>query len=256
MRKQKHKLLFGLISCIGLITTWVFADSTYVESDELLDAYLEDEARTVTYPSRSAANQGSINQTINTSDSVNFIGDDGIEYRRVESVDGTEIYEAVPANSAKATSPATETSTLPDVEISQETQVSNVNELEVIELEPADGEYVEIEAPQEAVNTNTNEAGQVVIQGSGHSYCQQNPYARECLLSDYVTRCKTDPQSTDCKSQLEKFDRFCGTFPRAYKCRKAEIAATCKEQPNLNECKPFAERYCQRYPKAVFCNYN
>lgn len=246
---KKHKLLVGLMSGLWLSTTWVFAESTYTDSDGLLDAYLEDEARTVTYPNRVANNQ---NVDVPDADAVTFIGDDGIKYRRVETVDGAEIYEAVPANAANTTS-ASDVTTLPEVVIPQQPEVKNSNGLEVIELEPVDGDYVEIEAPQSATIANVgNNAGQ----SSGHIYCQQNPGARECLLSEYVTRCEKDPQSTDCKIQLEKFDSFCATFPRSYKCKKAELAATCQKQPNLNQCKSFTERYCQKYPKAIFCNYN
>jgi len=91
---------------------------------------------------------------------------------------------------------------------------------------------------------------------SPQAFCNQNPYARECLLSKYLSLCKKDPQSTDCKSELQKFDNFCATFPRAYKCKKAKIAATCKQNPETSACKTFTQRYCQKYPKAIFCNYN
>ena len=261
---KKHKLLVGLMSGLCLTSTWVFAESTYVDSDGLLDAYLEDEARTVTYPSRTAAKPSKTNQdievqAIDVSNSETFVGDDGVEYRRIQSVDGSDVYEAVSPNTNNAANAAKTVdgvTTLPEVVISPEPEIQNVDGLEVIELESADGEYAEIEAPQSSSTTNANSHNSGLGSGSGQMYCQQNPYARECLLSDYVTRCKMDPQSIDCKSQLEKFDQFCATFPRAYKCKKAELAATCKEQPSLNQCKTFSERYCQKYPKAVFCNYN
>jgi hypothetical protein len=144
------------------------------------------------------------------------------------------------------------------VMMANEIEVQSTEDMQVIELEPTQEEYVVIEAPansadQAGVSKNM-EPAQVSV--SGHAFCQQNPYARECLLSKYLSLCEQDPQSADCKSELQKFDNFCGTFPNAYKCKKAKIATACKEDPESGACKTFSQRYCQKYPKAIFCNYN
>jgi hypothetical protein len=133
-------------------------------------------------------------------------------------------------------------------------EVQGEQDLEIITLEPDDGEFAVIEAEGNQANQNVVSTYQPAA--SGHAFCQQNPTARECLLSKYLSLCKRDPQSTDCKSQLNKFDGFCETFPNAYKCKKAKIAASCQENPSSEGCKTFTQRYCQKYPKAIFCNYN
>ena len=116
------------------------------------------------------------------------------------------------------------------------------------------GDFVAIEASDNQTSQTVVTTDRNII--SGHAFCQKNPYARECSLSKYLSLCKKDPQSTDCKNQLQKFDNFCGTFPNAYKCKKAKVAAACQKNPEGSACKPFTQRYCQKYPKAIFCNYN
>ena len=263
------KIYVFLSTLLLVISTWAIAEEV-----ELLDSYLEE------LPAGSSSQQ--VGSGTIVSQPVDIVVDDnGQEYRRVETADGSELYEAVPAHSTTETQvyedvpvhSATETvvyeevpvhSATPvtvgnsDVVVNHETQVQSHEDLEIIELEPEEGEFVVIEAPehqttQTVATTGSNTQRRAV---SGHAFCQQNPYARECLLSKYLILCKKDPQSSDCKSELQKFDRFCGTFPRAYKCKKANIAATCKQNPGASECLSFGQRYCQKYPKAIFCNYN
>ena len=205
-----------------VISTWAFA-----EEAELLDAYLEDLPGT----------------------DSNIVVDQPqtVKYRRVETADGSELYEAIPQGQSVTTNePINQNSGMnSDHAVAQE-------DLEIIELEPDEEEIVVIEAPDVEI-TQTGVTSNTV---SGPVFCQQNPYARECLLSKYLSLCKKDPQSVSCKSELEKFDRFCGIFPNAYKCKKAKIAASCKKNPDNDECRTFTQRYCQKFPKAIFCNYN
>ena len=119
-------------------------------------------------------------------------------------------------------------------------------ELEVIEIENSDEEVVEVEV-YDTSNSNLT---------SAEIFCRQNPNAQECLYSDYLARCKKDPQSYACRDQLAKFNNFCATFPRAYKCKKANLAALCTEKPNSNQCREYKQRYCQKYPKTEFCVWN
>ena len=187
------------------------------------------------------------------------------KYSTVEITGGSEVYLGVPYQSVASNSTdnvqidVQEVIVVPEGEISSDVVIDNETEvrgedLEIIELEPDEGEIVIIEAPEnQATQTATVTTATA---NSGHAFCQQNPYARECLLSKYLTLCKKDPQSTDCKSQLQKFDNFCRTFPNAYKCKKAKIAASCHKDPSSNACKSFTQRFCQKYPNAVFCNYN
>ena len=252
------KINIFICSMLLVVSTWAIA-----EEAELLDAYLED------LPS------ASIGGTSNT-DAGTFIGqpvevvvdENGqshevvqsqtIEYRRIETADGSELYEEVIVDAPSTPNSSAEINSdgviNQDVVIHQQPTTVAEESMEIIELEPEEGEFVVIEAPEnQTVATTHVNPGTAV---SGHEFCQQNPYARECLLSKYLSLCKKDPQSVDCKSQLQKFDNFCGTFPNAYKCKKAKIAAACKQNPQTNECKSFSQRYCQRYPKAIFCNYN
>lgn len=248
------KLYVFLSALLLVVSTWAIA-----EDAELLDSYLED------LPSGSST-QSIETQPIDTGTtyvpSTDIVVDDnGTQYRRVETADGSELYEEVPVHSATPTNVYTSDVVIHN-EVEVQNHVENHQDLEIIELEPEQGDYVVIEAPIDAsgnqtshsvATTSTNDNRASI---SGHAFCQQNPYARECLLSKYLSLCKKDPQSTDCKSELHKFDRFCGTFPRAYKCKKAKIAASCKQNPGTSECKTFTQRYCQKYPKAIFCNYN
>ncbi len=206
------------IFCSFLCSTWLSAESNLIDipEAELLDVNLEDQ------PTRT---------TTQLQESAAPVG--------TEAADGVEIYEVIPAQSAS-----------PQVVTTTNSEVQQGQDLEVIKLESYDEEVVEIEAP------GPDEVQVATPTTAVHPYCQQNPLVKECLYSPYLSRCKKDPQSVKCTAQLEKFENFCNTFPRAYKCKKAHLAATCKQQPNLNECKPFSERYCQKYPKAVFCKYN
>jgi len=264
------KNLYVFLSTLLLvISTWAIAEEV-----ELLDTYLEE------VPSGTSSHQLDSGAILGQPEEV-VVDDNGQEYRRVETADGSELYEAVPAHSATdhqlyedipvhsatetvvyeevpvhSATPVTVTNT--DVLVTHEAQVQSHEDLEIIELEPEQSDYVVIEAPehqtsQTVATTGSNTQRRAV---SGHAFCQQNPYARECLLSKYLSLCKKDPQSSDCKSELYKFDKFCSTFPRAYKCKKANIAATCKQNPGTAECQSFGQRYCQKYPKAIFCNYN
>ncbi|MGI9227178.1 MAG: hypothetical protein ACR2PU_00145 [Gammaproteobacteria bacterium] len=119
-------------------------------------------------------------------------------------------------------------------------------DLEVIEIDNSGEEVVEVEA-YTASNANLT---------SAQIFCRENPNAQECLYSEYLARCKKDPQSYACRDQLAKFNNFCATFPRAYKCKKANLAALCTREPNSNECKEYKKRYCQKYPKTEFCVWN
>ncbi len=246
-----------LCSFLFVLSTWAFA-----EEAELLDAYLEDLPGT-------SSTQISNSDTIIGQPVEVVIDENGqshevlqpqtVKYRRVETADGSELYEVVPAEqTTHASTEARSDNSINDrVATNNETPARSEHaevqeDFEVIELEPDESEIVVIEAPDVQI-TQTGTAANAV---SGPVFCQQNPYARECLLSKYLSLCRKDPQSIDCKSELEKFDRFCGIFPNAYKCKKAKIAANCKKNPDTNECRTFTQRYCQKFPKAVFCNYN
>jgi len=256
-----RKLNVFICSMLLSISTWAIA-----EEAELLDAYLEDLPSTTTHvPSSSQGSEAGsfVGQPVEVivdenGQSHEVVQSQTIEYRRIETADGSELYEEVIVD-APATS-VTDMQMNSDVIITQEAVVNHQptaqpeEDLEIIELEAEEAEFVVIEAPEnQTIATTHVNSGKTM---SAHEFCQQNPYARECLLSKYLSLCKKDPQSTDCKSQLQKFDGFCGTFPNAYKCKKAKIAASCKQNPQTNECKSISQRYCQRYPKAIFCNYN
>lgn len=255
------KIYISLIASLFIVSTWAIA-----EEAELLDTYLED------LPS-SNANQ-SLDSGIFIGQPVDIVVDEhgqshevvrpqAVEYRRIETADGSELYEEVPIHTATPVTvvgadteveAVNEMDATSAVSTSSETEVQASQDLEIITLEPDDGEFVVIEAEgSQAKQTVATTNGPAV---SGHAFCQQNPQARECLLSKYLSLCEKDPQSTDCKSQLNKFDGFCETFPNAYKCKKAKIAASCQENPSNGACKTFTQRYCQKYPKAIFCNYN
>ncbi|QMU61048.1 MAG: hypothetical protein GKR92_04760 [Gammaproteobacteria bacterium] len=257
------KLYISLISSLLVVSTWAIAEET-----DLLDAYLED------LPSTSTSQNVIVGQPVDVVVDENgqtheVIRPQAMEYRRIETADGSEIYQEVPIKSAANTKgnvqiDVPEVVVVPEGEMSADVMVSNESEvrgngdLEVIELEPEEGEIAIIEAPEnqttQTVAVTNSASNRTAI--SGHAFCQQNPYTRECLLSKYLSLCKKDPQSTDCKSQLQKFDNFCGTFPNAYKCKKAKIAAACQNDPSSNACKDFTQRFCQKFPKAIFCNYN
>jgi len=241
---KKTYVFLGTILLV--ISTWALAEEV-----ELLDSYLED------LPSVSSTQQQeAATPVIHSTDIV--VDEYGKQYRRVETADGSELYEEVPSHGTNTTT-VTDSNVVVNHEVEiLEAEVQGQQDLEIIELEPEQSEFVVIEAPesqttQSVATTSTSSTSRAV---SGHAFCQQNPYARECLLSKYLSLCKKDPQSTDCKSELHKFDRFCGTFPNAYKCKKANIAAACKKNPGASGCKSFGQRYCQKYPKAIFCNYN
>jgi len=252
------KLYISIVLSLFVISTWAIADEA-----ELLDTYLID------LPSSSTPQNTIVGQPVDivvdeNGQSHEVVRPQAVEYRRIETADGSVVYEEVPIQSAipaAATSSdyqvITETEVNSGVAVNNDVEVQSNQDLEIIELEPEDGELVVIEAPENqttqtvaATNATTNRTAV-----SGNAFCKQNPYARECTLSRYVSLCKKDPQSTDCKSQLQKFDNFCRTFPNAYKCKKAKIAATCQKDPSSSQCKTFTQRYCQKYPKAVFCDY-
>lgn len=227
------KLLIFTLSCFFICSTWAIAESNLVDipAAELLDVYQKDQKNSTTTKLQEPAapvEQGS----------PELANEEAVEFRRVESADGTEIYEVIPAQSAS-----------PQV-VTTDDEVQQSQELEVIELESYNEEVITVDV-QESNKTNVASTTKSV-----HAFCQQNPLAKECLYSKYLSLCKKDPQSADCQSQLEKFENYCNTFPRAYKCKKAQLAATCKQQPHLNECKSMTQRYCQKYPKAIFCNWN
>lgn len=245
------KLYISLISSLFVISTWAIA-----EEAELLDTYLQD------LPSSSTPQNTIVGQPVDIVVDENgqaheVVRPQAVQYRRIETADGSVVYEEVPIQSATpaADQVITETEVNSGVVVNNGVEVQSNQDLEIIELEPEDGEFAVIEAPEnqtaQAVATATTNRTAI----SGHAFCQQNPYARECTLSRYLSLCKQDPQSTDCKSQLQKFDNFCGTFPNAYKCKKAKIAATCQKDPSSSQCKTFTQRYCQKYPKAIFCDY-
>ncbi|MFK7815760.1 MAG: hypothetical protein AB8B92_05440 [Gammaproteobacteria bacterium] len=235
------KIYISMMAALFAISTWAIA-----EEAELLDTYLED------LPSSNASQ--SLDSGIFVGQPVDVVVDENgqphevvrpqaVEYRRIETADGSELYEEVPIHAAT-----------PVTIVGSDAEVQGGQDLEIITLEPDDGEFVVIEANGSEVKQTVAATSQPAV--SGHAFCQQNPQARECLLSKYLSLCEKDPQSTDCKSQLNKFDGFCETFPNAYKCKKAKIAASCQENPSSGACKTFTQRYCQKYPKAVFCNYN
>ncbi len=226
-----------------LFSASLFAESnlTDIPEAELLDAYLEEQptsrSREAIAPAEPPTTQVSNGQAV--------------EFRKVQDSDGVEIYEVVPAQSAHTEETM---ATEPEAVITSEVEgqrSQDIEELEVIEIDSYNEEITEIEASDvEDVQVTTH------VNKHDHIYCQQNPFAKECLYAPYLSRCKQDPESLKCHTQLEKFEHFCETFPRAYKCKKAQFAATCKQQPDLNECKTFTERYCQKYPKAIFCDWN
>ena len=229
---MKKQLIFTL-SCLFIWSTWAIAESNLVDipAGELLDAYIEDPSTKTRTPL-----QDSGEATIDSNEEL--ANERAVELREVANSDNVEIDEANPAPSAR-----------PEV-VSNEANGQSSDNLEVIELESYEDEIVEVQAP------GSDEVQVATPTKAEHPYCQQNPLANECLYSPYLSRCKKDPQSAKCTTQLEKFENFCNTFPRAYKCKKAQLAATCKKQPELNECKRFSERYCQKYPKAIFCKWN
>lgn len=252
------KLYISLFSSLLVVSTWAIA-----EEAELLDAYLEDLPSTSsTYQTDEAVIVGQPVEIVVDENGVSreVVQPQTVQYRRIKSADGTEVYEAVPVTGSVITQSSGGSST--SQVMATEVDVQSTEDMQVIELEPVQDEYVVIEAPANSVDqTGVVNKGEIIhVPGqasvSGHAFCQQNPYARECLLSKYLSLCKKDPQSASCKSELQKFDNFCGTFPNAYKCKKAKIAATCKENPESGACKTFSQRYCQKYPKAIFCNYN
>lgn len=258
------KLYISLISSLFVISTWAVA-----EEAELLDAYLEDLPNSSVTSSSVTSTDATYqaDQGVIVGQPVEIVVDENgvsrevvqpqtVQYRRIQSADGSEVYEAVPVAGSVSTEPVITDDS--GVLMANEVEVQSTEDLEVIELEPVEIEYVEIEAPdnQNSQQVATSNAVSNGVASSPQAFCSQNPYARECLLSKYLVLCKKDPQSSDCKSELRKFDRFCGTFPNAYKCKKAQIAASCKQNPETTACKSFGQRYCQKYPKAIFCNYN
>ena len=257
------KLYISLISSLFVVSTWAVA-----EEAELLDAYLED------LPSTTTGSIHQADQSVIVGQPVEIVVDENgvsrevvqlqtVQYRRIQSSDGTELYEAVPVAGSMSLDSVSEPEYVSEsvpvmasdsgVMKAAEVEVQSTEEMQVIELEPVEDEYVFIEAPENQTSQSVVTSNAAV---TGHAFCQQNPYARECLLSKYLSLCKKDPQSVDCKSELQKFDNFCGTFPNAYKCKKAKIAAACKDNPESGACKTIGQRYCQKYPKAIFCNYN
>ncbi len=259
-----NKLYVFLGFCLFVVSSW-----TVAEEAELLDSYLE------SLPSTTSS-QNLRAETLVVDESAEVIIEESnqtqgsvqpqtIEYRRISTADGSEVYKEVPD---KVATPATEIVNETDAEVSLDSSnkavspigvannqapAQDTDNFELIELEPDDGDYKAIEAHENQTTRVVTTSNAV---SSGATFCQQNPYARECLLSKYLSLCKKDPQSEACKSELQKFDRFCGIFPRAYKCKKAKIAASCKQDPSADECKTFTQKYCQSFPKAIFCKYN
>lgn len=228
---MKKELIFTL-SCLFIWSTGAIAESNLVDipAGELLDAYIEDPSTNTRTPLQESGEA-------TTHPNEELANEQAVELREVADSDDVEIYEANSAQSAR-----------PDA-VSNEVDQQNSDNLEVIELENYEDEIVEVQAP------GSDEVLVATPTKAEHPYCQQNPLAKECLYSPYLSRCKKNPQSAKCTTQLEKFENFCNTFPRAYKCKKAQLAATCKKQPQLNECKSFSKRYCQKYPKAIFCKW-
>ena len=229
-------------SFLFVLSTWAMADSD-LTGGELLDTYLEDDANFKQTPKRSPV----ISQEPALIDGNNLQGAAATQNTESQPVYVSEditIYEAKPA---RATESEVE---FPEIVSTRASESAPSEEFEIIELESYNEKVVTVEADGKS---STHVAS---TSSSPHGYCQQNPLTKECLYSNYATLCKKDPQSAQCKSQLEKFDKFCNTFPRSYKCKKAQLAATCSQQPNIAECKSFTERYCQKYPKAVFCDQN
>lgn len=123
---------------------------------------------------------------------------------------------------------------------------SKSEELDVIVIDDADEEVVEVQVYEPGTKNLS----------SAQLFCKQNPNAQECLYSQFLHRCKKDPQSYACRDQLAKFNNFCATFPRAYKCKKANLAELCTREPNSSGCREYKKRYCQKYPKTEFCVWN
>ena len=245
-----NKIACFLSSSLFVISTWAIA-----EEAELLDAYLVDLPSSGAY--QNSNSDSFVGQPVEVVIDENgqrheVVQTQTVQYRKIDTADGSELYEEVVIDKPVVTSQKTHTSR--NILINSETPVQSEESLEVIQLEPEESDFAVIEAPENQTVVGSTVAKTNAL--SSHVYCQQNPYARECLLSKYLSLCKKDPQSTDCKNQLLKFDGFCETFPNAYKCKKAKIAATCKQNPESDGCKSFTQRYCQKYPKAIFCNYN
>ena len=223
------------VSGLFLFSNWLSAESELVDipAGELLDAYLEDESTNTRKPLVRPEPETAKNDPV-------LEEDQAVEFRKVRDSEGVQVYEVMPAEPANR-----------EITATNKVDEKSSGNFEIIELESHNEEVVEVEAPgskdiEVAAYTSKHD----------HIYCQQNPFAKECLYAPYLSRCEKDPESLKCRSQLEQFEKFCDTFPRAYKCKKAQLAATCKQQPSLNECKSFTERYCLRYPKAIFCNWN
>ena len=244
---MKKQLIFTL-SFLFVWSACAMAESNLIDipEAELLDAYLEDQPTQSRKP-----------LTAPEGPSTQVKSEEAVKFRKVQDSNGVQVYEVIPAepDSAALTDtsiPEAAVSTdQPELAATSEAEVQNNEELEIIELDSYNEEIIEVEAP-------TSEDAKVAayVNKHDHIYCQQNPFVKECLYAPYLSRCERDPQSSKCHAQLEQFESFCETFPRSYKCKKAHLAATCKQQPKLDECKPFTERYCQKYPKAVFCDWN
>jgi len=83
------KNLYVFLSTLLLvISTWAIAEEV-----ELLDTYLEE------VPSGTSSHQLDSGAILGQPEEV-VVDDTGQEYRRVETADGSELYEAVPAHSA------------------------------------------------------------------------------------------------------------------------------------------------------------
>jgi hypothetical protein len=244
------------LSLLFITVLLLFSTCAIAQEAELLDAYLEDLAsNNITQPQYSDSIVGhSVDIVVDeNSQSHEVIRPNAVEYRRIESANGKEIYQEVPIQFANQNLETT------SVTVSEVADAQNSQELEVIELEPEEGSVKVIEAPENQPTGSVGNGRIGVKKGtlnSKRSFCEQNRYARECVLSKYLILCREDPTSSDCKGELEKFDRFCGTFPNAYKCKKAKIAMACQKNPQTDACKTFNQRYCEKFPKAVFCNYN
>lgn len=244
------------LSLFSTAALFVISTSAMAEEAGLLDTYLEDlPSSNSSQPRYSDSIVGHPVDIVvdENGQSREVVQPQAVEYRRIESADGTEIYQEVPIQST------TPNKKMNSVSVSEVADAQNSQDLEIIELEPEEGSVKVIEAPENQPTGNVGNGRTVVNNGTlnpKRSFCEQNTYARECVLSKYLILCREDPTSSDCKNELEKFDRFCGTFPNAYKCKRAKIAMACEKNPQADACKTFNQRYCEKFPKAVFCNYN
>ena len=138
------KLYISLISSLFVISTWAIA-----EEAELLDTYLQD------LPSSSTPQNTIVGQPVDIVVDENgqaheVVRPQAVQYRRIETADGSVVYEEVPIQSATpaADQVITETEVNSGVVVNNGVEVQSNQDLEIIELEPEDGEFAVIEAPE------------------------------------------------------------------------------------------------------------